>query len=69
MKTECIGYVAGITYNSEGHLMEWLYGTKGLCDYNEHPKVYKTESGAKKHLDSFEHMGKPYVRKYYKTTY
>lgn len=63
---EHIGYVAGINYNSEGKMIEWLYGKDDLCGYNESAKLFKTESGARKHLDKFDHIGKPYVRKYYR---
>ena len=67
MKMEHIGYVAGITYNSEGTLLEWLYGNNGeLCGYNKHPKKFKTKDQAGRFLmKRMPCMGSPYVRAYY----
>lgn len=62
-----IGYIAAIEYNSEGSLIEWTYGKKGLTDYCEKCHILKTEAGAKRHLDKFApHNGRPYVREYYR---
>lgn len=39
----CIGFVVGIQYNSEGHLMEWLLNNKGdLKKREESPKIFDT---------------------------
>ena len=70
MQRRQIGYVAAIKYDSEGNLMEWLYGTKGeLCGYDDNCKLFKTYKSAKKFINSKQHNGIPYVRKYYYTTY
>ena len=65
-----LGYVAGIEYNSEGTIIEWLYGRKKrLCSYNESPKIFKTEEQAERFIDSRKHMGKAYTRRYYLYSY
>jgi len=66
MEEKLIGYIAGIKYNSEGTLTPWEYGKKSLVGYGESPHMFKTESGAKRHLDKLApHMGIGYVRPYY----
>jgi len=66
-RMEKIGYVAGITYNSEGTLIEWLYGKHGLTGYGENSHLFKTKPGAIRHLKKFEpHIGVPYVREYFR---
>ena len=62
---ELLGYVVGIKYNSEGIIIDWLYGQKGLTNYCEKPKIFKTEKSAQRFIDKNEHMGIPYHRPYY----
>ena len=62
---ELLGYVVGIKYNSEGIIIDWLYGKKGLTNYCEKPKIFKTEKSAQRFIDKNEHMGIPYHRPYY----
>ena len=65
-----LGYVAGIMYNSEGSIGEWLYNKKGhLTGYEESARMYKTMEQAGKFLMKREHMGTPFVREYYLYTY
>ncbi len=69
-KKTLLGFVAGIKYNSEGKLIEWLYNRKGqLCDWNQKSKIFKTKKLADKFLNSREHMGEAYSREYYLYTY
>lgn len=63
---EHIGYVAGVRYNNEWKTIDWLYGASKLCKHGEDPKILKTRAEAEKHLTMFDHIGYPYVRKYYR---
>jgi len=67
-KREKIGYVAGIKYNSEGVIIDWLYGKHGLESFApKHCHVFKTEGGARRHLKKFEpHIGKPFIREFFR---
>ena len=62
---ELLGYVVGIKYNSEGNIIDWLYGKNGLEGYGEKPKIFKTEKSAQHFIDKNTHMGIPYHRPYY----
>lgn len=65
-----LGHVAGIKYNSEGTLIEWLYSNeKQLCRHNQNPKIFKTKKQAEDFIGSREHMGASYTREYYLHSY
>ena len=66
-RMEKIGYVAGIKYNSEGKIIDWLYGKRGLMGYGGKLHIFNTETGAKRHLKKMEpHIGEPYIREMFR---
>jgi hypothetical protein len=69
-KKTLLGYVAGIKYNSEGTIIDWLYSNKKqLCGHNQNPKIFKTKKSAENFINGREHEGAAYVREYYSYSY
>ena len=64
-----IGYVAGIKYNSEGKILEWLYGKNDLVSFISRPHVLKTIPGIKKHIIKMGNDPRAYYRPYHSITY
>jgi len=51
-KGKQIGYVAGIMYNSEGNISEWLFGKSGdLEGHDNTTKIFKTEKAAQRFIN------------------
>ena len=68
-RLEKIGCVGGIMYNSEGNLIPWEFGKRGLTSYCESPLILKTIHGIKRHLKKFPETtasSHVYIRPYYR---
>ena len=68
---ECVGYVAGTKYNSEGKIIDWLLNKHG-CWHGYRPdtyKVCKTEKQARNLLNK-HHGDDPtgYIREFFRHT-
>ena len=56
MKSKRIGYVAGIMYNSEVNISEWLFGKSGnLGGDNEATKVFETKKAAQRFISKLDY--------------
>lgn len=50
-QVELIGYVVGIKYNSEGTIIDWLFGKTDLCGHTEKPRIFKTIKSAQNFIN------------------
>lgn len=69
----CIGFVVGIEYNSEGHIMEWLLNKQGNpTGYGESPKLFNTAEDAERYTRTKKDLFKTryvYYRPYFRETF